>query len=192
MCEFLTLTLTRPELFWPALEAIATVAAVGFLLFELDGIRRDAASRKVEGLKYAIEQLHAADFEDWMRLIETTWKEGGDEYAVGVHPYVVSALGRVDHIAKLAKLRYIDEKVLFDAFGHDLSNLEAFIRNFERKKGSQVPGARASYHDGYRLLKRAAAAYSRQTKEAVARLKKDQPKEDVHILEEAPGPPNPR
>ena len=148
--------------FWGAVEAIATAGALVFLLFELPKIRRDAAARKVEGLKYAIDQLQANDFQSWCDILRDEWKKGNKEYPQSIDGYIVSVLFRLDYVGKLAELGYVDKDLLFYTFSYEFPTLEANLRNLESRDKSQIPNIIAATPYGYNLLKESSKSISKE------------------------------
>lgn len=172
MWTILQETFSKADVFWSALGAIATLGAFIFLLIELPKIRRESATYKVEGLKVAKEHLHSNEFRSWYENIRTAWHAGGNDYPSEVEGDIVSALYKLDYVARLIKLGYIDKALLFYEFADDLYSLERFLTNFDHRQNSQIPNVRARYPDGYALLKEAATASRQETKNAFARLDK--------------------
>ena len=81
------------QTFWAAVEALATVGALVFLGFQLYAFRKEItarkkeiAARKVEGLRYAREQLESEDFRGWLRIIIDLWKTGVKNTLKGLLP----------------------------------------------------------------------------------------------------------
>jgi hypothetical protein len=161
--------------FWTAIEALATAGtlliALVILFRELPKFRKEAAARKVEGLRYAREQLEAQDFHDWSEIIVDFWKTGGDEYPEAIEGYLVYALSRLDFVAKLIELDYVDEDLLFYLVADNLWPIERALTNFGSRKHSRIPNLRASFPGGYALLKEASKASSEERRKALERLR---------------------
>lgn len=172
MFEILQGSSTNWGVFWAAVEALATVGALLFLISELPKIRRDTAARKVEGLKYAIDQLEADDFQSWCDILRDEWKEGNKEYPQSINDFIVAVLARLDYVGKLAKLGYVDKDLLFYTFAYKFSALEANIRNLESRENSQIPNIIAVTPYGYNLLKEASETSSKQRIRLIEKLDK--------------------
>jgi hypothetical protein len=174
--EFILQSVENPSLVWEAIQALATLGALVFIILELPKLRREIALHKVEGLKYASEQLQAADFQMWSDLVVNRWKAGGDEYPTEIAGEIAAIFGRLDFVAKLIELGFVDKGLLLYVFSNDLYNLERAITNLEHRRDSQIPSVRAPHPAAYTLLKDAAKASQAKTRKAFSRLDRYSPK----------------
>jgi hypothetical protein len=171
MCDILAQTFASAEAFWTAVAALAAVIALAFLALEFPKLKREMALHKVEGFKYASEQLLAADFREWMQLALDFWKRGGDAFPEEIYGELTAIFGRLDFLDKLLELGFADNALLLYVFHDDLSSLEAAIRNFETRSDSKIPNIAASYPGGYRLLKDGSRYARGFSQKAFARLR---------------------
>lgn len=162
--------------FWAALEALATagalIVALVILFRELPKLRNELAARKVEGINFVTEQLTARDFRESVKLIKAIWKKGNNEYSQSADRCVVSALSRLDFVAKLIELDYVDKKLFFYLFADDLYPLERALTNFAQRENSRITENRATFPYGYELLKESAKFSHEATKKRQERLDK--------------------
>lgn len=156
--------------FWTGLGALATFAAAYIVIRELPKIRRESAKLQVEALDYVLSQLEARDFMEWTLLIRRAWIAGDKEYPSEIEDEIVHIFSRLDYIAYLIELNYIDEELVFYTRANDLYMIERAITNFENRAESQIPGVRAAYYRGYDLLKRAADFAQRTGREQFDRI----------------------
>ena len=88
--------------FWAALEALATsgalIVALVILFRELPKFRKEMAARKVEGLKYAREQLESREFQEGRSLIIDVYKTGSDEFPEGISGYIINVMRIMDFV----------------------------------------------------------------------------------------------
>jgi hypothetical protein len=153
-----------------AVEAIATVGALIFLGFGLSRLRKEIAARKVEGLRYAREQLESQQFRNSHRTIIDLWEIGGNEYPEGVNIYLRDVLATIDFVAKLIELDYVDEDLLFYLFANVLMELDLAITDFDRMDNSKIPLHRARFPRGFALLKEASKVSDDEAIEIFERL----------------------
>jgi hypothetical protein len=174
--EFILQTLGSPSLVWEAIQALATLGALLFIVLELPKLKREIALHKVEGLKYATEQLQAPDFQNWSDLVLDRWKAGGDDFPSEIAGEIAAIFGRLDFVAKLIQLGFVDKSLFLYIFSANLYSLERAIANFEHRKDSQIPNIRAPHPAAYSLLKDAAKASQAKTRKAFSRLDKYTPR----------------
>ncbi len=167
MVNILEYTISDAATFWSAIEALATLGALIFLLKELPKIKREITTHKVEGVKFARKVLQSKEFVSAFKVIKKVWKSGGDKYPTGIDGYIVNAFGDLDMVATLVEANYIDKAMLFYEFGHDLFLLERFITRFEHFEDTLIPGIRATYPKAYELLK-SATEYSRKRRSEIS------------------------
>jgi hypothetical protein len=175
MCNILAQTFASAEAFWTAVAGTSALLALIFLVLEVPKLRAEIALHKVEGFKYASEQLLADDFRAWLEAVTNRWKQGGDDFPQDVYGEVTALLGRLDFIAKLVEVGFVDKSLLLYVFHDDLTSLEAVVRNVESRNNSKIPGIRASYPAGYSLLKEGASQARAFSRKAFARLRKLSP-----------------
>ena len=108
------------QTFWATIEAIATagtlLVAIFVLFRELPKIRKEMAARKVDGLKYAREQLESREFQEGRSLIIDVYKTGSDEFPEGISGYIINVMRILDFVAKLIDLGFVDKELLFYLF----------------------------------------------------------------------------
>ena len=150
----------------------ATVGALIFLGFGLSKLRKEIAASKIEGLKYAREQLESNDFQRWSKHIEETLSEGGNEYPETIDGDIFKAMDRIDFVAELIDLEYVDKALLFYLFADSLFHIDTAITDFEQRENSQISAIRARFPNGCALLKEASKASSEVQSKGVERLKK--------------------
>jgi hypothetical protein len=160
--------------FWAAIEALATAGtlliALVILFWELPKFRKEMAARKVEGLKFASEQLETRHFKDCSRLIIDAWKSREDDIPQGIYSYVTDAISSIDFVARLIKLEYIDKDLFFYIYAENLVLIERAFTNFGSRREIFTPSLKAYYPDGYSLLKEAAKYVSKEREEELERL----------------------
>lgn len=159
--------------FWAAIEALATVGTliVGLVILirELPKFRKELAARKVEGIRFVEEQLLAKDFQEWSEIIIDAWKLGGDDYPQEIERYITYALARIDFVAKLVDVGYVDKDLLFYSFSYYLWRIDRPITNFEKKNNNNIPSIKAGFPMGYALLKEA-SLFSGEVRKSFERL----------------------
>ena len=69
--------------------------------------------------------------------VRKAWLQNEESYPKHLRGEIVSILARVDFVAMLVDLGYIDRALLFKIFGYQFSKLSAFFVNFQTKKDSE-------------------------------------------------------
>jgi len=158
-------------------EAIATcgMAVIAFLTVvivapQVRQVFGSIAALEVEGLKYAVDQLHDPEFMAWTERLEEEWKKGNAEYPQHLQPEITAVLGRLDYIATLVERGYVSRDLLFYVFGLRFSSIHAFLTNFRTKEHQKLEGLMASYPKGFRLLADGAKWFSKESQRAFARM----------------------
>ena len=159
MCDFLNATLTDPNIFWPALEAIATAIAAVVIIWQLKNLREETTAHKFEGFRYAMELISSPEFEDqacsFYKLLEQ-----GDAFRFRetLPPLAHWILRTLEIVDKLIKDGYLGEDFFFRIEGKRLANLGRSIRMIE--EGRDTPRFEEQirlYPNGRDLLYRAEA-----------------------------------
>lgn len=160
--------------FWAAVEALATtgalIVALVILFRELPKFRKEMAARKVEGLKFAGEQLESRQFIDSSKFIVDAWRTGGDEIPAGVDAHIPIALSSLDFVAKLINQDYIDKDLFLYTFAERLQVIERALTNFGTRADWFVPAIKASYPDGFALLEEASRYISEEREKEAERF----------------------
>ena len=152
MADFFRKTLCDPSIFWTAVEALATLAAFIFLLIEIPKFRREKASHDIAGLEYVLQQLQSKNFQQWSENLIDAWKKGDDAYSDFVVTQIVSILARMDFVAKLIDIGYLDVDLFYYVFCEDLWSLEKAITYFANLESYQLEVTFDQHNDGYKLL----------------------------------------
>jgi len=159
--------------FWTGLGALATLTAAYIVVRELPKIRRESAKLQVDALSHVISQLDAQDFKEWSRHIRKAWIFSAANYPGDIENEIVKVMSRVDYIALLIRLNYIDKELVFYTRGSDLHIIERALTNFEHRDGLRFAGVKGTYHQGYALLKDATEYFQRNSKEVFQRIDED-------------------
>lgn len=156
MIQFVCRTITDPAIFWPALEAIATVAALTFIYFEVRRLRQDAIASRVQGLRYAMEIVGSKQFYALVEQLNHTLDVSGvEKWPHDLPPIVRGLLKDLEIVASLISNHYLDEDLflrvnglLLGAIGERISVVETDKTTgwFERE--------RLVYPDGRELLRK--------------------------------------
>jgi hypothetical protein len=88
-------------------------------------------------------------------------KADGDEFPEGIHAFIVDALARIDFVAKLIELDYVDKDLLLYIFANQFVRINIAMTNFDHRKNSRIPDLRASFPKGFALLKEASSVVSK-------------------------------
>jgi len=143
--------------FWDVLAALSLLGILILLAIELPRIRREATSHRLEGLRLANDVLQNEEFLNWQDIVLGVWRDGGEKYPVAIEKQIRGVLSRLNYLAKLVHLGYVDKPLLFYIFLSHLQPLEQALSNFERRQNSHIPELRDRYPKGYDLLKEMAA-----------------------------------
>ncbi len=157
MCAFLQSTLNDPSIFWPALEALATVIAAGLIIWQLNRIREESVAHKMEGFKYSMELLSSSEFKDQAGSFYKLLDQGDAfQWVSSLPPLVFWTLRTLEIVDLLIKTKYLDESFFFRIEGRRLANLGIKIRMLE--EGRDTPRFEEEikqYPNGRDLLRRA-------------------------------------
>jgi hypothetical protein len=152
MIEFIKNTLTDPGIFWGAVEALATVGALIFLLVELPKIRREKASFSVEGLKFASEFIETNKSELWDRVLIKSWKNMKEEYSEMVETQIVDILYTMDFLAKLIEIEFLDKELFLLSHSVEYWSYWNAIRFHAQLDNYNLQTTIDRYSDGFELL----------------------------------------
>lgn len=152
MVNFLRVTLCNPNVFWGAVEALATLAAFILLLIEIPKFRREKAFHDITSLDYAIKQLHSEEFQQWSEYLIEIWKKRNNTYSAFVVTQIVNILARMDFIAKLIDVGYLNADLFYYTFCEDLWMLEKAITYFANLESYQIQATIDQNGAGYKLL----------------------------------------
>jgi hypothetical protein len=141
--------------FLVALNVMATGGVLFILLREIPNFRKEKGNPRLDGLIFASDQLLDKEFQSWRAVIYDAYKAGGINYPTGVERHVVSALSRLDFVAKLIQIGIVDKNALLYLFADDLNLLHTAIKNFENREKSQIPRIKTSFPNGFILLEEA-------------------------------------
>lgn len=157
MSNFICETLTNPAIFWSALEALATVLALGFIYFEVRRLRRESIAYKVEGFRYAMEIVGSAEFQkliDEFNYIMDASDMG--DWPLKLPGIVRGILRNLEIIASLINSGYMDENLFLRVQGLHLGELGERIRILEEGKDTpHFDYERQIYPNGRALLRKA-------------------------------------
>ena len=140
--------------FLVALDVIVTAGLLFILLREIPKFRKEEKPR-LDGLIFAAEKLLDKEFQSWRAVIFDAYKAGGKNYPTGVERHVVSALSRLDFVAKLIQIGILDKNALLYLFADDLNLLYTAIKDFESRDKSQISRIKTSFPNGFILLEEA-------------------------------------
>jgi hypothetical protein len=155
--------------FWDVLAALSLLGILVMLAIELPKIRREMASRQVEGLRLANEVLQSDEFLNCQDMILRVWRDGGEKYPVAIEGQIRGVFSRLNYLAKLVQLGYVEAPLLFYMFLGNLQSLEKALSDFEARQNSHIPEMRDLYPKGYALLKEAGAFSPQSFEEASER-----------------------
>lgn len=177
MSDIIQETISNPDTLWLSVEALSTlvtaiIAVIGFYYLkpQLKRWREESATHIVEGLQFASEQIQAPDFQHWRSLIESEWKGDSENYPEYLTAEIVSILARLDWIATLIDIRFINRELLFKNFSYQFSNIASVLINFQSKKGSRLESSKAMYPKGYKLLMDGKDWHSEEIQKGFARV----------------------
>jgi hypothetical protein len=157
MCNFLEKTLTDPNVFWLAIEAIATVVAAIIIIGQLRRLREESIAHRFEGFRYAVELLSSSEFGDQAESFYKLLDHGDPfEFHNSMPPLVHWILRTLETIDRMIRDEYLDEEFFFRIEGRRLAHLAINIRMME--EGHDTPRFEDQirlYPNGRNLLRRA-------------------------------------
>jgi len=170
MCDFLEKTLTDPNVFWLALEAIATALAAAIIIWQLRRLREETIAHRFEGFRYALELLSSSEFGDQAASFYKLLDQGDPfQFHTTMPPLVHWILRTLEIIDRLIRDEHLDEEFFFRIEGRRLAHLAIRIRMME--EGRDTPRFEAQirlYPNGRDLLRRAEEWAERNNIEVVA------------------------
>lgn len=158
---------------WDIVSAIAAVLALIAIFFEFRRARKELASRKVEGLEYAIRQLNGDNFQNALTLARDALRRQQSEYPDGMTPYLMEALFVVDFVERLASLGFVDKELLFYLYNDDFYWLDAAITNLENRKGTKIPELKATFPGAIAHLEQGSKYSRKSVRDTFARLSQE-------------------
>jgi len=155
--DLINQTLTKPEILWSAVSALASIVVMLIVIVEVPKLRREVATYKVQGLEYIRELLLSSEFVNARRFILDELKDGSQEYPDHIHDKILLVMWRLEYVSKLIKIGYLDKDLFAFIFSDDLVMLDVAIRNIEHRTNSKMINLEEQLHGGYDLIKFMAA-----------------------------------
>ncbi len=173
MIEFIRRTLSDPALFWPALEAIATIIGATFIWWQLRRIKQESAAHRVESVKYVTtDHLGTEKFEELHASLKNARGSDQQDLGAGIQDAAFELLAIVDVVRVLIDQGYVDKKLLLELMGETLHEVSDYMTNFvamERfRDAAKIPKI---YPETWRLLKEAKKTRAKKLRRVSARFK---------------------
>lgn len=178
MIKFLQDTFCDPNVFWQAIEAIATVFAAGFagyiLLIELPKLKQESTSKKVENLTFVLDLLQERNFNELSNQIKSALVDKRKEYPEYMHERIIIMLGHLDYVGLFIELGFLDEDLFFYDVSEDIYNLQIYFTNFAHRENSRIAPLLIQYHRANKLLKKAAEYSQSRSQKVIKNIKEAQ------------------
>jgi hypothetical protein len=154
---FLNRTLIDPSLFWPALEALATLVAAGIIIWQLRRLREETVAHRFEGFRYAMQLISAPEFQEQAASFHELLNRGDPhQFRQSMPPLVHWILRTLEIIDRLIEDGYLEEGFFFRIEGMRLAHLARHIRMMEEGRDTPRFEEQISlYPNGRDLLRRA-------------------------------------
>jgi len=157
MCEFIRETISDPSIFWPALEAIATLIAAIVIIYQLKNLREETTAHRFEGFRYAMQLVSSSEFSKQAANFHKLLDHGDPfRFHETMPPVVHWILRTLEIVDRLIKDGYLEEDLFFRVEGKRLATLARDIQMI--KEGKDTPRFEEQirlYPNGWDLLHRA-------------------------------------